>query len=101
MTGSIRRARSCTKIYTVTSTCRIVQIGILAYGSVPDPIQFESPELKGKQMKKGSSKARHLRKTHHRRPGGGRKEPLPQASLRVPLDDPDAVNRVKRHLSTF
>jgi len=47
-------------------------------------------------MKKGSSPTRRRRQAGARRPAIHRKEPLPQAILRVPPDDPEAEQRVKR-----
>ncbi|NIM19193.1 MAG: cytochrome D ubiquinol oxidase subunit II [Candidatus Latescibacteria bacterium] len=47
-------------------------------------------------MKKGSPSIRRSGKTHHKRPPGRRKKPLPQAILRVPPDDPNGENRIKR-----
>ncbi len=47
-------------------------------------------------MKKGSSSPRRPRQARARRPARHRKEPLPQAILQVPPDDPGAEQRVKR-----
>jgi uncharacterized protein (TIGR00730 family) len=47
-------------------------------------------------MKKGSSSPRRPRQARARRPARHRKEPLPQAVLQVPPDDPEAEQKVKR-----
>ncbi len=46
-------------------------------------------------MKRKSPPSRRRRKPHPKRPGGRRKEPLPQAVLRLPHDDPGAEQRVR------